>query len=191
MVHPAPASLLDYLPAKALVLVDDLDNFQSSVSELEEQSVKFRQESITEGILPDAFPIPYLSLSEVLDSLNGHHWIDMGRTGSVEPSRFAQIFTPGPRFGGRLKPFMEYLQNLHKNGEPVTVVSRQISRLKELWAEVQPQSAEDQPEPEFIEGTLSAGWILSLTEVKPVHLLTDSEVFGWIDPNRDPSIARR
>jgi hypothetical protein len=64
-----PASLLDYLPRQALVLVDDLDLVQVTANEIEEQSVKLRRESIQEGTLPADFPVPYVSWSELQDNL--------------------------------------------------------------------------------------------------------------------------
>ena len=58
VVHPAQATLLDYLPSDALVVVDDIDRVQLMATEVEEQAVKFRQESIKEGTLPGDFPVP-------------------------------------------------------------------------------------------------------------------------------------
>ena len=61
LLHPQPASLLDYLPQKALVLVDDLSIVESMVAEVEEQAVKFRQDSIAEETLSPDFPLPYVT----------------------------------------------------------------------------------------------------------------------------------
>jgi transcription-repair coupling factor (superfamily II helicase) len=103
LVHPAVASLLDYLPKRSLTLVDDLELLRDTVTEFEEQAVKLRDESQQEGVLPQNFPIPYLSWSELYDSLSGHTWLELGRSTAEEPSPLAEEFTPGPRFGGRLK----------------------------------------------------------------------------------------
>ena len=65
LLHQQPASLLDYLPQKALVLIDDLSVMESMVEEVEEQAVKFRNESIQEGILSPDFPLPYITLPEL------------------------------------------------------------------------------------------------------------------------------
>ena len=101
VVHSQHASLLDYLPQNALVMVDDLDMMQSVATEIEEQAVRLRQESISEGTLPANFPIPYLSWSELQDSLSGHPWLELGRsTAAEEPSELAEVFQPGPRYGG-------------------------------------------------------------------------------------------
>ena len=133
--HTQHASLLDYLPQQALVLVDDFGNLQAVASEIEEQAVRLRHESIAEGTLPAAFPIPYLTWSELQDSLSGHPWLELGRSTASEPSELAQRFQPGPRYGGRLKTFMDELVERSRVGDRQVVVSRQIPRIRELWEE--------------------------------------------------------
>jgi transcription-repair coupling factor (superfamily II helicase) len=179
VVHPIPASLLDYLPRQSLVLVDDLDLVQVTANEIEEQSVKLRRESIQEGTLSTDFPTPYISWSELQDNLSTHTWFEMGHT-TASDSEIAKSFTPGPRFGGRLKPLLEHLVDTLQQGDDVFIVSRQTARLQELWHERQgvmnlPSS------PHFLDGTLADGWTLKLPHVNQ-HLLTDSEIFGWERP---------
>jgi transcription-repair coupling factor (superfamily II helicase) len=180
VVHPAVASLLDYLPSQALVLVDDLELLRTTASEVEEQSVKLRQDSIVEGTLPVDFPIPYLSWSELQDSLMGHTWLELGWSTAEDESPLGNLFTPGPRFGGRMKQVLDYLLEHCQACEPVTIVSRQISRLQELWKEHRGPYQEG-CEPDFRDGLLSEGWILNLAGSKR-YLLTDSEIFGWERP---------
>ncbi len=181
VVHPAVASLLDYLPRGAMTLVDDLDLLQSLAVEIEEQAVRLRDESIAEGTLAQDYPIPYLSWSEIVDSLTGHTWLQMGHTAEAEPSELASAFKPGPRFGGRLRQLVEYVEEICRKGEPCWVISRQVSRLRELWNE-RPDEAGLDRSPEFIEGTLTEGWSLSQSTGGQVHLLTDAEIFGWERP---------
>ncbi|TLN25071.1 DEAD/DEAH box helicase, partial [bacterium] len=181
VVHPAVSSLLDYLPRNALTLVDDLDLLQSMAAEIEEQAMRLRGESIAEGTLAGDYPIPYLSWSELADSLTGHTWMQLGFAGEAEPSELAAAFAPGPRFGGRLRQLVEYIENLCRKGEPSWVISRQVSRLQELWGQRSDLTCTDS-HPEFLEGTLTEGWTLSLPQGKQVHLLTDAEIFGWERP---------
>ena len=178
LVHPAQASILDYLPQQSLVLLDDLDFLQVAANEIEEQAVKLRQDSIREGTLAADFPVPYTSWSELLDNLSGHPWLELGRSTAEEVSPLADLFTLGPRFGGRLKPFMDYLAERCQTGERLVVVSRQVSRLKELWQERE-AGLQIGCSPEFVDGTLSEGWILCLTDGCHFEVLTDSEIFGW------------
>ena len=181
MIHPSPASILDYLPQQSLILVDDLDLLTDVANEIEEQAVKLRTDSIQEGTLPEEFPIPYLTWSEIQDNLAGHSWVDLGYATGAEPSTLADVFQPGPRYGGRLKPFMEYLAQLCSDQEDAIVVSRQIARLKELWNEQREADCVERS-PEFLEGTLSEGWTVNPEMGKRFHLLTDSEIFGWERP---------
>ncbi len=182
-LHAVPASLLDYLPAKAIVLLEDLSVVEAVVNEIEEQAVKFRQESINEETLDDDFPIPYLTWSEIVDSLGARPWLELGHsTAGVDGTdqSLAKVFASGPRYGGRVKPFMEYVSDLACKGEPVVIVSRQYARLQELWTDTAcPDAAR---EPEFIEASLSEGWELHLPDRPPLHLFTDSEIFGWKRP---------
>ncbi|HEX7975116.1 MAG TPA: CarD family transcriptional regulator, partial [Anaerolineales bacterium] len=179
LAHTNPSSLLDYLPQGAVVLVDDLDALQVAANEIEEQAVKLRRDSIAEGVLPADFPLPYLTFSEIQDSLESHHALELGRSTSEEVSELASCFEPGPRFGGRLKHLIDYLVERCPQAERIVIVSRQVSRLKELWYE---RRVDCTQVPDFIEGSLSEGWILSLPGGQQLHLLTDSEIFGWERP---------
>ena len=181
LVHTQHASLLDYLPQQSIVFVDDLDMMQTVAGEIEEQAVRLRGESIQEGTLSRAFPVPYLTWSEIQDSLSVHPWLELGRSTASEPSELAEHFRPGDRYGGRLKPFLDFLVTHAQAGDRQVVVSRQIPRMKELWHERE-ESRSVQREPEFQEGTLSDGWILTLDDGGKINLITDSEVFGWDRP---------
>ena len=195
LLHPFNANLLDYLPEGSLVLVDDLSILESTVSEIEEQAVKLRADSIAEGTLAESFPIPYITWPELSDALGGRGCLEMGYStaqqaiGEAEPvlsdsqlkinlsAQFGKI----ERFGGRLKPFTEYLAGIVQRGNSVVIVSRQAARLEELWMEHNhPDSlpaGEATRNPVFIESTLSEGWSLGNS-----YLITDSEIFGWERP---------
>ncbi len=184
LLHPAVASLLDYLPKNSLVVADDFDLLRVVANEIEEQAVKLRQESIREGTLAADFPIPYLSFSEINDNLAGYHWIDFGRSEDVEAiSELSGSFEPGPRFGGRLKPLMEELVRVLEGGDKVVIVSRQSSRLRELWGELPSELTQRlSNRPDFLDGTLSDGFIFHIDDHKRLLFLTDSEIFGWDRP---------
>jgi len=185
LLHQFPASLLDYLPQGSLVLAYDLSLLESTVTEIEEQAVNLRAESIAEGTLAEDFPAPYISWSELVDTLGGHISLELGLSTAEEsapPSSLgpnngslAAQFGQLERFGGRLKPFTEYMLKVTGEGNSVIVVSRQSSRLEELWAEHSPESQIKNPE--YIEGSLSEGWKLGNS-----YLITDSEIFGWERP---------
>lgn len=184
LIHPAVSSLLDYLPKNSLVVVDDYDLMRVNAIEVEEQAVKLRQESIREHTLPEDFPIPYLTFSEIADSLSGHHWLDLGRSEDIEEiSELSGSFEPGPRYGGRLKPFMEELPGYLSGGDRIVIVSRQATRLRELWSELPGELVSGlSSQPDFLEGTLSGGFIFHFDDLKKLIFLTDNEIFGWERP---------
>ena len=186
LLHQQPASLLDYLPQKTIVLIDDVSVLESMAEEVEEQAIKFRQESIKEDTLSADFPLPYIPWSELHDSLHDHASVEFGYStrNEIEESdnSLAACFSHDERFGGRLKSFVEYLTSVVERGEDVIVVSRQSSRLHELWLEHQDSVNSASSSVEFIEASLSEGFTLQNDSQLSIHLITDSEVFGWERP---------
>jgi transcription-repair coupling factor (superfamily II helicase) len=193
-LHAEAATLLDYLPGSALVLVDDLSLIESMVADVEEQAVKFRQASIEEATLSPDSPLPYVTWPELVDDLQEVGVVELGRStqpqiASADAEReLAARFSHDQRFGGRLKPFTDYLGQLAAREQNIVVVSRQSSRLQELWKESQDGAASDslsaaqltdgsEAAITFVEASLSEGFIVEST-----HLITDSEIFGWERP---------
>jgi transcription-repair coupling factor (superfamily II helicase) len=223
LLHPHSASLLDHLPQKTLVLIDDMSIVEGMVTEVEEQAVKFRKESIAEEILSPDFPLPYITWPELLDQLHARTFLELGYSTRVEgPARSGELgnlaacFGHDERFGGRLKPFVEYLASIVGRGEKAVVVSRQAKRLEELWLEHQTKINAQPSAVQLIEASLSEGFTLNLQPpasnspvsnspvsnspisnslpaesqspitnydaARIIHLITDSEVFGWERP---------
>ena len=197
LLHSQPATLLDYLPQKAVVLIDDVSIIESMAEEVEAQAVKFRQESIAEETLSADFPLPYVPWSELYDGVQGG-LLEFGYSGSEQLSVTSEqslsgCFGHDERFGGRLKNFVEYLAGLISKKESVIVVSRQAKRLEELWGEANQPDPSNEP-PLFIESSLSEGFTLNLQSPvsnlhspilqfsNSLHLITDSEIFGWERP---------
>lgn len=214
LLHSQSSTLLDYLPQKAVVLIDDLSIIESMAEEVEAQAVKFRQESIAEETLSADFPLPYVPWSELHDSVQSQGSLEFGYSNVEEfPSPreaspqgtsgrevrgegdLASCFGHDERFGGRLKPFVEYIADLLSKKESVIVVSRQAKRLEELWLEANQAEGESEA-PTFIEASLSEGFVLNLQSPvsnpqlpitnydysTQLHLITDSEAFGWERP---------
>lgn len=176
LLHTYPASLFDYLPNKALVAVDGLGLVEGMMQEVEEQAVRYRNESIEEGTLSADYPLPYLTWSELVDDLAGKQMVELGR-GKDESTRhqLADEFGHIERFAGRLKPFDEYLTGLVEEGKRVVIVSRQRARLEELWS--QSHHGLEDGNPTFLEASLMEGW-----NIGDLYLITDSEIFGWERP---------
>ena len=198
LLHTMPASLLDYLPPQALVLVDDMQALQETIAETEEQAMNLRKEYTQDGNLSENFPIPYLPWNEIIDSLQSHQVVELGPHASQDQDEQSSatpsaMFSPGPRFGGRLKVFIDHLSERLLEGDTLVVVSRQKSRLEELWKEAgfllsaDPENKFGQLANEFapvsfIHGSLAEGWTFNPPDGAAIHLFSDGEMFGWRRP---------
>jgi transcription-repair coupling factor (superfamily II helicase) len=204
LLHSDAVSLLDYLPRQTIIALDDADEIEDTWSELEEQAIDLRRSAEEDQALPPNFPVPYLTWDEWRDKLAGRNLLSLGEEHHPEDEHTLASdlpFSPGQRFGGQLKPFIEHIGQMRTMNDAVIVVSRQASRLAELWAEhdhLRPpvHSVLDRPEPRaliFVQGLLDEGW--TLRGITPrdeaerrsvglwsLHVVTDAEIFGWSRP---------
>jgi transcription-repair coupling factor (superfamily II helicase) len=191
-MNPSSFSLLDYLPKESLILFEDKLNLENVITEFEEQALSYRLDQIQSHLIPSDMPLPYLTLSEVNESCERHSSLDLGYL-SMDLENDLQLserFSPGPRFGGQLRPVMEYLGTRMMHHDTVILVSRQAKRLAELYSEGKAAYTASDTLPSeirpgdlfFIPGSLTEGWVLQTKEKGHVQLLTDAELFGWARP---------
>ena len=109
LLHRFPSTLIDYLPKNSLVILDDGVKLGSIVNEVEEDAVKMRNEGIHSGFLPEDFPVPYLSWSELQDSMGKLLVLDLGYGNSEQNSDLSSCFYPNQRYAGQLKNFVDDL----------------------------------------------------------------------------------
>ena len=64
-LYPRPANLLAYLPANALLLIDDVVDLRSAALGLDEQAQSLRAELVAIGRLPPNYPLPYYRWEEL------------------------------------------------------------------------------------------------------------------------------
>lgn len=202
-IYSYPANLLNYLPADTLVVLDDDYELKTTVEDLETQALEVRAEKQKNDFLPPDYPLPYLTWDELQEDLPTHTTIHFGENHDHDPAATGQdgpsineLFTPGPRFSGQIKPFMDYLVDLRLKEQSTLVVTRQAQRLAELWGEqdMYLKPVDDVTAPptasnlQFVEGALTEGWSMHHTAGQ-THLLTDAEIFGWQRP--EPRRSRR
>jgi len=185
LAHPFAGCMLDFLPEETVIVLDGREFLAAAVTDIEEESLSRRKEAVQAGEIPPDFPVPYLTWSEIEDRFGKRSMVELGYTRVPEQPELAEAFKPGPRFAGKLRDFIEHLTDLDRKGEDWVIVSRQSQRLRDLWQEQQLRHeppAGMQIESHFIEGTLSGGWVLDPPDGNRVHMLTDSEIFGWSRP---------
>ena len=192
LLHTDLAGVFDYLPADALICIDDREALNEQIGELETQAVALRAEGLQNSTLSEDYPRPYLTLDDIQDLLGDHQVIELGPADALEEAQgLAYLFRPGPRFGGQLKPMLDHVERMLAAGDEVHLVSRQAARLQDLWLERNFVSGKV-VEPHLKEGSLGDGWVLTQKGAPSIHLLTDGEIFGWErpQPRRQPLVER-
>ncbi len=180
LLHPGATSILDYIPSDSLILFDDWQAFVEILEQFEEQAIGLRNDYIREGKISEQFPLPYLTMPEILDALSMHEIIHLGPSSSDPDIGLTYSFSTNPRFGGQLKVFVDHVNETLSGGDETIIVSRQAARLQDVWSESIQEKG--QPAPTFIQGSLTDGFTLSSEKHTPMHLLTDGEIFGWRRP---------
>ena len=202
LLYPQAASLLDYLPDDALVLVDDWPELETAVAEQRQHADIIANEQ-TE--LPPHYPSPLHQWGKIRDELEWQQPVILGE--GAEPAEgeppfgLADAFEPGPRYGGQMRPLLTQLKSVQKEGERAVIVSRQAARLADLWHQEQKsrgasdllpppaplESLPELPPPAsltFVQGALAEGFVLARRDTNEIllDLLTDAEIFGWKRP---------
>ena len=110
LIYSSSATLLDFLPAGSVVLIDNASSVKATAEEVESQALKVRDENIGAGILDPSFPIPYVTWSEIEDHLGRFSSIDLGFPLEKEGHTLSASFSPAPRFGGRMADFLGFIE---------------------------------------------------------------------------------
>ena len=182
VAHPSPSSLLDFLPKGTLIIMEDENLLRDRTEEVELMAVKARQDAVQAGLLEEDFPRPYLSWTEMEDHMGGTQRVELGYSNAEQTSPLAAYFHPGDRFNGRLKDVTDALLKKVSSGVETVIVSRQASRLKDLYDDQASYMGLEIHQPEFIEDSLSEGWVMTKPNGSVTDLMTDSEIFGWARP---------
>ena len=199
------ASLLDHLPEGATLIVDDALDLYASLQELDLQAESLRLELEHSGELPHHFLRSYFTAEEIKTKLIERKpallgYGDLYGKATSANTPLARSFGPGPRFGGKVKEIGADLVKLHNARHAVVLATRQAARLRDVLAEVHlstPVRSDltHTPAPEsiaLVQGILGEGFVVKGiqpgSEVEPIsqsynlHLLTDTELFGWSKP---------
>ena len=205
LIYAQPATLLDYLPENALVVVDDWRELVTAVNDLDQHANQIAAE---QPLLPPDYPSPIFDWPIAETDLTWWRPLILGEGLETTEKPFgglADAFEPGPRYGGQMRPLMTQLKQTRIENDRVVVVSLQAARLAELWrdeykgdagslllpnaaARAHPVEAlPHPPEPgtlPFVHGAVSEGFTLVRREDNKIllDLLSDAEIFGWSRP---------
>jgi transcription-repair coupling factor (superfamily II helicase) len=212
-LYPQPVTLLDYLPANVLVVIDDLSAVEAAAQTLEAQAADLRAELLAERQIPPDFPVAYRPWSEIRPALASKAGLHLGYNvqGDADYVQYEEdtAFHIAPGYGGRIQQLVKDCVRFKSQGQRVVIVSRQAQRLSNLFEEAGEQAVPtdqllDLPPAgglTLVQGSAAAGWVLeerTMSEARPMAaappsliLLTDAEVFGWAKPRRRPFTRKK
>ncbi len=190
-LFPQAATLLDYLPEGALVLVDAAADLAAVALDLEGQALQVQKDLVKSGDLPQDFARAHLTWDELRPRLEQSRPIVLGQgklDGHVTTvgSALGRLFHAGPRWGGQLKRVVEQVEEVQATGSRVVMVTRQAARLSELFHEHGHAIGVSLDVPEMppaasislVQGQFDEGWRFG-NGVSELVILTDTEIFGW------------
>jgi transcription-repair coupling factor (superfamily II helicase) len=185
------ASLLDYVPDDAILIIDDIGQLEVEVTRFTgeiNRSKSGEDNSDSDSNLEASF----FTWEEVQADIAGRGYViefsswDTDQAGQ-SASRQLQL-RPAPNFVQRFPAFMESLPELRRENKRILIVSQQAERIKELLLEhgvdVYPTAAltvlPGEGSLTLMKGSMDGGWRLSVEML----LLTDVELFGIIKQRR-------
>ena len=181
------STLLDYLPANTLIVVEDPDDFVETVRHLTEQAETNRDNNQKSGQLADDYPLPYASDAHIAAALAQRLVLNIGNLPRQAGEQ--RLFSPGERYAGQLRQVVNSLHSIDQKDEVAVVVTQQPERIRSLWDEQNDQAmlreahaVDTLPDATtLVEGFLGEGWQLHGDD-RVWHLITDAEIFNWSRP---------
>jgi transcription-repair coupling factor (superfamily II helicase) len=176
-------AIVDYLPTKSILVLDQPDEVQRSLVEFDEEARQVREEQEERGDIAADFPTTYFTWDELSARFN-----KVGRRLDLlswrsDDTQDELPFVAAPIYGGRLEDFLANVADMtHVEQKRVVVISHQARRLTDLFEEkdiiapVLTKLGKLTPEGgvALLQGSLARGWALGSTVV-----FTDTEIFGF------------
>lgn len=181
-------SILSYLPADVLLILDEATNLKGAVEELDAKAEELRAEKLAREELPPNFPRPYFTWHELESEIKTRQCLSLTAWDTAEGEQYRLNFTPTPSYAGQLPNFMTKVKQLLKQKRRLILISHQADRVSELLDEediIAPPLTEIKETPPpgsltLIQGSLAEGWVLN----DDTHLFTDREIFGFVKQRR-------
>jgi transcription-repair coupling factor (superfamily II helicase) len=181
-------SILDYLGGDALIVLDDPEGIELTITRLNEEAQELRAAKMERGELPEDFPSPYLTWEELESQIKERHRLALETWDAARGHGQALPFTRAQSYGSQLERFLKTARQMVEQKQRVFVVSHQANRLAELLQKedihTSPASQIEQIPPAgsitVLQGSLDGGWLLD----DRVVLITDVELFGFVKQPR-------
>jgi transcription-repair coupling factor (superfamily II helicase) len=183
-------TILDYLPASSLVIMDSSVEIEHSLNDYMEHSGRENGQDNDDNIAIESHYIAPEQFQEKISRIKKK--LEFGFISEAGGNDVVLPFSIISKFGGRLENFIRDLQDKLGSGCKVVIMSQQIARLQELLADrdiiltggSQHSRASDTERVIFIKGSPAEGWIIPGNAI----IYTDNEIFGFI---KQPRLQKR
>ncbi len=187
-LYPESATLLDYLPADSVVILDEPGRLVERYQEFQKDLSEVEAARLDQGLL---LPLPeplHLSLEEARPALDRHRVVELTLFGGGQhkaPALRVDVGSgPAEEFAGDIPRLADELGRWQKEGARVLIATRQAERLMELLDEaglgdMAREQGDLTPRPGqlvFSERPLNEGFRLPGAGLLA---LCDRELFGW------------
>ncbi len=184
----ASGSVLDYLGNNALLILDEPQAIELTVTRLNEEAQELRAAKIGRGELSEGFPSPYFGWEELGSQIEKRCRLALEVWDADRGSGQALPFSRAGSYGSQLEMFLKAAKQMVEQGQRVVVVSHQANRLAELLQSEDINTApalqiEQVPPPgsiTLLQGSLDGGWLLD----DRLTIVTDVELFGFVKQPR-------
>jgi len=181
-------SVFDYLGGDALLVLDEPEGIELTITRLSEETQELRATKMERGELPQGFPPPYLTWEELESQMKEGHRLALETWDAARGYGQALPFTRAQSYGSQLERFLKTAKQMVAQKQRVFVVSHQANRLAELLQKedihTSPSSQIEQIPPPgsitVLQGSLDGGWLLD----DRLTLITDVELFGFVKQPR-------
>jgi transcription-repair coupling factor (superfamily II helicase) len=179
-------TILDYLPANCLVIMDSIADIEHTLNDYIEQSDRNDSQDNNDNIVGHNYYITPKQFQEKISGIKKK--LEFGFLSEASDTDLVLPFSTIPKFGGRLENFMKDLREKLDLGHRVVIISQQIARLQELLADKNIFSVDtsqlgemsDDEQVAFIKGSPAEGWTIPGNAT----IYTDNEIFGFIKQPR-------
>jgi len=181
-------SVLDYLGGDALLVLDDTEGIELTITRLNEENQELRATKMESGELSEDFPSPYLTWEELESQMKARNRLALATWDAGQGSGQAWPFVTAQSYGSQLERFLKTAKQMVEQRQRIVVVSHQANRLAELLQKedihTSPSSQIEQIPPPgsitVLQGSLDGGWLLD----DRLTLITDVELFGFVKQPR-------
>lgn len=195
-LYQKPGTLLEYMPPRSLLVLEDPLGIEAVVTNLEVQTMDLRHELVQKGELPRGTLSPYFTWTDLRRAFQQSPTLEF-RYDADSDLPVSDALVAASHYGGRLEDVIADAVQMLDQRARVVIVSRQTPRLADLCQEwglvINAVDAIASPPPEgsmtLLQGSLASGWQLRQTDGRSITLLTDAEIFGWVKP--EPRRQRR